>query len=408
MINGLISIYTPTYNTGALLNQVYASVCEQTYRDWEWVICDDGSDAATRKIIEGIADSDERVKVFYFENCGSIGAMKKRCTERCNGELLVELDHDDRLTRDCLFEIKKAFKKHPMAGMAYSNFTEVDDQGVCHVYDAPYWRYRDTYYGGKCYKEALAPDIYGKLEQFPKPNIHFWIFMPNHVRAFRASELFRVGGYDETLIYADDYDLIIRMYLHSKIVHIPKLLYLYRWGNNTWRNHNKDLQIKMAQIRDKYFPLKRLDIGCGAYKKEGYEGVDSFAYEGVDHVLDFATEGLSRFPESSVDEIRAIDFIEHIADKVFTLEHIYRALKHGGTAYIQVPSTDGRGAFQDPTHKSFWNENSFLDMYMNGYYRYGANYNFKVESLSTTPMNAQSVCWVQVLLRADKSGEKQS
>jgi hypothetical protein len=39
---------------------------------------------------------------------------------------------------------------------------------------------------------------------------------------------------------------------------------------------------------------------------------------------------------------------------------IHRVLAHGGWAFIEVPSTDGRGAFQDPTHVSYWNENSFL------------------------------------------------
>jgi hypothetical protein len=77
--------------------------------------------------------------------------------------------------------------------------------------------------------------------------------MPNHVRAFRNEILFKLGGYDDTLIYADDYDLILRMYLHSKIVHIPKMLYLYRWGGNTWTgSKNADLQEKMAQVRDRY------------------------------------------------------------------------------------------------------------------------------------------------------------
>jgi hypothetical protein len=41
------------------------------------------------------------------------------------------------------------------------------------------------------------------------------------------------------------------------------------------------------------------------------------------------------------------------------MSEIHRVLCDGGWAFIDVPSTDGRGAFQDPTHVSFWNENSF-------------------------------------------------
>jgi SAM-dependent methyltransferase len=41
------------------------------------------------------------------------------------------------------------------------------------------------------------------------------------------------------------------------------------------------------------------------------------------------------------------------------MSEIHRVLAPGGWAFIEVPSTDGRGAWQDPTHVSFWNENSF-------------------------------------------------
>jgi SAM-dependent methyltransferase len=46
-------------------------------------------------------------------------------------------------------------------------------------------------------------------------------------------------------------------------------------------------------------------------------------------------------------------------DGLQTMKEIHRCLRHGGWAIIEVPSTDGRGAFQDPTHVSFWNSNSF-------------------------------------------------
>jgi hypothetical protein len=48
------------------------------------------------------------------------------------------------------------------------------------------------------------------------------------------------------------------------------------------------------------------------------------------------------------------------------MAEIHRVLAPGGWAFIEVPSTDGRGAFQDPTHVSYWNENCFL-YYTNSY-----------------------------------------
>ena len=401
----LVSIFTPTYNTKKdLIKAVYHSVKSQKYKNWEWVICDDGSKEKTRKILKKMQKKDARIKLFFFDNCGNIGKMKKRCTERCAGEYLVELDHDDRLTNDCLQEVVKKFKQEPDAGMVYSNCTEVTDEGECHIYKAPYWKYRKTEYQGQIYAEGLQPDFYGSESCLAMDNSHYWELMPNHVRAFRSTVLFELGGYDDTLIYADDYDVILRMFLYSKIVHIPKMLYLYRWGDNTWTSDkNEDLQKKMASVRDRYFPEIRLDLGCGTSKTFGFQGIDKHPYPDVEHVLDFSKEGLEKFEESSVAMMRSVDFVQYIKDKIFTLEQIYRVLKHNATIYIQVPSTDGRGAFQDPTHLSYWNENSFFNGYMNGDYRYGANYNFNVDMLYTTEKNEHGICWVHTILRANKN-----
>ena len=64
-------------------------------------------------------------------------------------------------------------------------------------------------------------------------------------------------------------------------------------------------------------------------------------------------------PDNSVGVIRASDFLEHIPDKVTLMNECYRVLAHGGMLLSATPSSDGRGAYQDPTHVAFWNENSF-------------------------------------------------
>lgn len=65
------------------------------------------------------------------------------------------------------------------------------------------------------------------------------------------------------------------------------------------------------------------------------------------------------FEDNSIDQIRAFDAIEHLPNKIHTMNEAYRCLKHDGVFEIMVPSTEAMGAFQDPTHVSFWNRNSF-------------------------------------------------
>lgn len=252
----LISIYTPTHNTKPeLLGAAYKSLLDQTIQDWEWIICDDGSDYATRLHIQRLFRTDPRITLYQYENSGNIGLMKKRCTEMCNTPYVLELDHDDRLVNTCLAEVITKFEDNPDAGMVYSNFVELDDDGVSNTYKVPYWRYNEEEWNGLKIQVPENHDFYGSEPELDGPNTWHWAIMPNHVRAFRRSTLYQVGGYDERLVMADDYDLILRMFLYSKIVHIDKMLYVYRMGDNTWTSRNKELQGLMSAVRNRYIGI---------------------------------------------------------------------------------------------------------------------------------------------------------
>lgn len=54
-----------------------------------------------------------------------------------------------------------------------------------------------------------------------------------------------------------------------------------------------------------------------------------------------------------------MDFLEHVPAKVPLINELYRLLAPGGMLLTMTPSSDGRGAYQDPTHVAFYNENSF-------------------------------------------------
>jgi predicted O-linked N-acetylglucosamine transferase (SPINDLY family) len=129
----------------------------------------------------------------------------------------------------------------------------------------------------------------------------------------------------------------------------------------------------------------RVDIGCGNHKPENFIGVDIAPGIGVDIVADISKE--FPFPDSSIYELRAHDIIEHLPDRINTMNEIWRVCKPGAKVDIRVPSTDGRGAFQDPTHVSFWNINSFFyycsefPAYLELCKRYGFKGEFKVVKL---------------------------
>jgi SAM-dependent methyltransferase len=129
-------------------------------------------------------------------------------------------------------------------------------------------------------------------------------------------------------------------------------------------------------------PLK-LNLGCGYRKMDGYVNIDNRIEVNPDSLWDLSL-GLS-WPISSVDEIRAFDILEHIpiGKTMILIESIWRSLKPGGIFEHFTPSTDGRGAFQDPFHVSFWNINSWL-YYTDDAHRnlYGTKAKFEIEFLN--------------------------
>jgi GT2 family glycosyltransferase len=100
----------------------------------------------------------------------------------------------------------------------------------------------------------------------------------------------------------------------------------------------------------------RLNLGCSDRMSDGFLNVD------ICEPCDVKTDLREAWPwkDSSVEEIRAWDIIEHLPSAIHTMNEAFRVLKPGGRFDIIVPTTDGRGAFQDPTHVSFWNRNSFF------------------------------------------------
>ncbi len=151
--------------------------------------------------------------------------------------------------------------------------------------------------------------------------------------------------------------------------------------------------------------MLRVDLGCGPHKPDGFIGVDIFPGETVDIVADL-NQGFP-FEDHSVDELRAHDFIEHLPDRLKTMNEIWRVCKPGAIVDLFVPSSDGRGAFQDPTHVSFWNINSFLyysidsPQYLELCHRYGFRGAFKIISLDNQEYQDQ-VIHVKAILKAIK------
>lgn len=100
----------------------------------------------------------------------------------------------------------------------------------------------------------------------------------------------------------------------------------------------------------------KLNLGCSDRHMKGYVNVD--VCQPCDQIADLTAP----WPwfTSSVAEIMAWDIFEHLPSKLHTMNEAHRVLLPGGRLDLLVPTTDGRGAFQDPTHQSFWTPNDLF------------------------------------------------
>jgi SAM-dependent methyltransferase len=100
----------------------------------------------------------------------------------------------------------------------------------------------------------------------------------------------------------------------------------------------------------------RLNLGANNRKVEGFTSVD--ICEPADQIVDLSHPW--PWPDSSVDEVLAYSVFEHLPDKRHTMNELWRVLKPGGIARLQLPhATLGDGGHCDPTHQSYWTTSDF-------------------------------------------------
>lgn len=348
-----VSIFTPTHKTD-YLEELYTSIKEQSHKERERiVICNNGAKIPAR------VRSDERIRAFEFpEWSTNIGYWKSKACELALGDILLEADHDDLLTPDCLEEVVKAFEENPNVGFVYSDNAKL----------WPFVPYNPKY-GREMYHHERNGEQLPAMKSLPEipNNLAYIRFLPDHVRAWRRATYEAVGWHNPLLEVCDDQELMIRTYLYTEFFHIPKVLYIYRitWENTSLDKKNQLVQQKTVEIYDQYIykiakkraeknNLRKIDL-CGWIDPEPwYRSIDIMNW---DIIADLNKK--RPLEDNSVGVIRAHDAIEHLVDKEHTMKEIYRVLAPGGILLSSTPSTDGRWAFQDPTHVAFRNENSF-------------------------------------------------
>jgi glycosyltransferase involved in cell wall biosynthesis len=259
----LISIFTTTYKSAHKIQRPYRSLIGQTYKDWEWVIMDDSDDdGETYEMLKELASTDYRIRLYKdSKHSGYIGKMKRDVAMMGNGDILIELDHDDDIMSNTLSLIKEAFAMDPEIGFVYSDYSEIYENGQNFNYSEQYA------YGYGSYTKALYNGGWINVAQsvpFNGSTLRHIVGVPNHIRSWRASAYRELGGNNPNLHVADDYELILRTFLKYRVCRIPKCLYIQyrnRGGNNFTFIRNREIQKLVRHIWPVYKDevLQKLD-----------------------------------------------------------------------------------------------------------------------------------------------------
>lgn len=208
-----ISVGIPAYNSGRFIAEAIRSVLDQTFSDFEIIICDDRSTDNTEQVVRSF--NDKRMR--YVKNEARLGPAGNfnRCIMRSSGEYMYIFHSDDVMLKDNLKKKADILSAYPDVGLVHSGWYKIDGTGKVLSRDGPE---NDYIRGGVDYFKDLillspficAPSVMVRKECYDK-----------------------LGGFNSRFPYCCDYDMWLRFPLFYSVSYLSEPLIKYRvYGGN--------------------------------------------------------------------------------------------------------------------------------------------------------------------------------
>ena len=125
MVDGLVSIIMPSWNTASYIAESIQCVMDQTYRDWELLIVDDCSTDNTDEVVLPFL-ADKRVRYFHNEKNSGAALTRNKALREARGEWIAFLDSDDLWMQDKLEKQVSFMKEHGFV-LSYTDYEKIDE-----------------------------------------------------------------------------------------------------------------------------------------------------------------------------------------------------------------------------------------------------------------------------------------
>jgi glycosyltransferase involved in cell wall biosynthesis len=207
----LVSVIVPAYNAERFIEQTLRSVINQTYRNLEIIVVDDGSQDATAEIVRQLGQQDHRIRCFQQRNSG-VAAARNLGIQQAQGTLIAPLDADDLWHPQNLEKQVECLLQAPASvGAVYAWSRDIDAENL------PLPGFHAAKLNGWLHSTLLAHNFIGNASS----------------TLIRRDALLQVGGYSEQFYLqniqgCEDWDLYLRLAEKYEFRVMPEILVGYR------------------------------------------------------------------------------------------------------------------------------------------------------------------------------------
>lgn len=234
----LVTILMPVYNGERYLKEAIGSVLSQTYRDFEFIIINDGSTDATQSIIDTYED--QRIVTINQKNQGVARSLNKGL-QVAKGKYILRHDADDKCLPEQLERQVAFLENHPEYALVSTQVAFMTDRGKIA------WKFRQPNNAYFNHEEFVSV----KREQFNpySPITHATVLMNREV-------ILKLGGYRSEFKTSEDTDLWLRLLENHKAAVLNRCTYFVRLNKSSathryksGTNYYRDLAFACADER---------------------------------------------------------------------------------------------------------------------------------------------------------------
>ena len=200
-----MSVIVPVRNSERYISESVNSVLSQAFADFELLVIDDGSSDATEAILAEFQKADPRLRVFKNPGAGLVDALNHGIA-CASSELIARMDADDVCLPDRLQRQYDYLGGHPEIAAVGTQVRFIDEQGALTE------------------EKIILPESPQTIAEMLLKGC----CLRHPTVVMRREALERLGGYRQELVYAEDYDLWLRMSEHYALANLPETLLLYR------------------------------------------------------------------------------------------------------------------------------------------------------------------------------------